>query len=127
MKIGVEKIIVKQRIRKDLGDLEPLKNSLSTHGQLHPIVITPKNVLISGERRLTAAKELGWQEIDVLVKDIDPETALAIELEENITRRDFNADELRDGFKKQKKLHNNIFYKIAHFLKNIIKKIFTKV
>ncbi|SFB68033.1 chromosome partitioning protein, ParB family [Brevinema andersonii] len=126
MKIGVEKIIVKERIRKDLGNLEPLKNSLSVHGQLHPIVITTKNVLISGERRLTAAKELGWQEIDVLVKDIDPETALAIELEENITRRDFNAEELSNGLKKQKKMHNNIFYKIAHFFKNIVKRFLKK-
>ena len=40
-------------------------------GLLHPIVIRPDGKLIAGERRLRAAKLLGWTEIPVTVVDLD--------------------------------------------------------
>lgn len=70
MKIRVSDIKVKNRIRKDLGDLRPLKESIQKLGLLHPILIDLDNTLISGERRLESVKSLGWEYVDVRIVDI---------------------------------------------------------
>lgn len=123
----INNIIIKTRVRKDLGDLTSLKKSLETYGLLYPIIINSKNVLITGERRLTAAKELGWEEIDVIVKNISYKDALTLELEENTLRKEFETIELIQGIQKQQALHsNNIFYKIFYFFKNFWSNLFHK-
>lgn len=118
-------IIRKYRIRKDIGDLKPLKVSLQKYGLLSPIIINSKNILIAGERRLQAAKELGWDEIDVIIKDIKESQAFAIELDENITRKDFSPSELTEGLQKQHELNNhNIFYKIFYAMRDFFHSLF---
>jgi ParB family chromosome partitioning protein len=69
MQIPIEDIKIKRRIRKDLGDLNALSESLRRYGQMHPILINKKNVLISGRRRLEAAKRLGWRTINAQLID----------------------------------------------------------
>jgi len=118
-------IIKKQRIRKNLGDLSSLKQSLEKHGLLYPIIITPKYQLIAGKRRLQAAKELGWEEIDVIIKDMNFSQAYSIELEENTTRKEFTNSELIEGLKTEHKLNtHNIFYKIFYYFQNIFRSLF---
>ena len=56
MLVNIDDIKIKKRVRKDLGDLDALKNSLRTYGLLNPITITRDYELIAGERRLQAAK-----------------------------------------------------------------------
>ena len=58
MLVNINDIKIKKRVRRDLGDLEALKNSLRTYGLLNPITINGKYELIAGERRLQAAKQL---------------------------------------------------------------------
>ena len=123
----IKDIIIKERIRKDLGDLSLLKKSIERYGLLHPIIINKDNQLVSGERRLTAAKELGWEEIDVVIRELSYKEALNIELAENTTRKDFNTPELTDGLKKRHQLNSkNIFIKISVFFQQIFEKIFSK-
>lgn len=78
------------RQRKDLGDLDGLKRSLAKNGLLNPIVVSRETmVLKAGERRLTAAKELGWENIPVTwAEDLSEVESQIIELEENIKRKD---------------------------------------
>jgi len=66
-RLAPSSIIVKKRVRHDIGDLTPLMESLKQYGQLSPIIVNSKNELISGARRLTAVKRLGWPAIDALV------------------------------------------------------------
>lgn len=90
MKINITTININNRIRKDFGDIEGLSNSLTRYGQLQPIIIDEAFNLIAGERRLRAATELGWTEIDATsLADLDPVTKHEIELEENIRRKEF--------------------------------------
>ena len=56
MLVNISEIKVKKRVRKDLGDINSLKDSLKRYGLLNPITIDSKNRLIAGERRLEAAK-----------------------------------------------------------------------
>lgn len=91
MERPVSDIIVRGRHRKELGDITELAESMRRHGLLHPIVITPDNRLIAGQRRLEAARQLGWSRIPVRVVDID--AAAHAEADENIIRLDFTPSE----------------------------------
>lgn len=87
--VPIEMITIEDRQRDDLGDIDALAHSLSRNGQINPIVITPENKLVAGERRLTAAKQLGWTNILVhLTTDLSLTQLHLIELEENIRRKD---------------------------------------
>lgn len=120
-------IIIEDRVRKDLGDLTLLKESILKHGLLYPIIVDSHNKLIAGERRLTAIKELGWEEVDVIIKDISYKEALNVELMENITRKDFAQEELTTGLKKKQALSSkNIFTKIRFLFQALLKKLFNK-
>ncbi len=123
----IHDIIIKHRIRKDLGDLSSLKQSIEKYGLLHPIIINKKNELISGERRLTAAKELGWEDIDIIMKDLSYKEALNVEILENTTRKNFDELELIEGLKKHRKYYSkNIFVIISMFFQRLFKIIFSK-
>jgi N6-adenosine-specific RNA methylase IME4/ParB-like chromosome segregation protein Spo0J len=88
-------ISVRERHRKDMGDIEGLKASLVSVGLLHPIVITPDGALIAGERRLRAVKELKWDWVPVRVVATLSEAVklLKAERDENSVRKDFTPSE----------------------------------
>jgi len=112
MLIKIEDVVVKKRIRKNLGDLEPLKDSLRTYGLLNPITINSKYELVAGERRLEAAKALGWEKINAIVLDssVDNVKQMEIEIEENNQRKEFTDEELLEGYKRLEKLRNPPWY-----------------
>ena len=61
-----------QKIYNDYGDddIANLAEHLDQAGQITPIIITKSGTVISGARRVAAAKLLGWNSIDAVVKDI---------------------------------------------------------
>lgn len=128
MLVQVKDIIVKKRIRKELQDIQALKESMSRYGLMNPITINSNNELIAGHRRLEAAKELGWNSISAVV--IDPKNEileLEMELEENIQRSPFTKDELIEGYERLEKLkHPGFFRRIWNFIVNFFKRLFSK-
>lgn len=92
------KIVVKRddRQRRELTGIEELADSILRRGQLQPIVIQrDTNILIAGERRLTAIKLLMEKHperhfhVKVVYSDeIDEGELQALELEENVKRID---------------------------------------
>lgn len=122
MFVKIDDIKIKKRVRRDLGDLEALKESLRLYGLLNPITLNSKYELIAGERRLEAAKSLGWERINAIVLDnnVDKIRQLEIELEENNQRKEFTDEELLDGYKRLEKLRNpSIFIRILSFIANL--------
>lgn len=85
--LSIDSIIVGERHRQVLGNLQPLAQSLATIGLLHPIVITPDKRLVAGARRLGAARLLGWTEIHVRI--INLPSLLQAEHDENVLREPF--------------------------------------
>jgi len=110
MLVPIVDIKVKKRIRKDMGDMSALADSMKRFGQICPIVITKKNVLIAGGRRLEAARQLGWRTINAVIAEIPDElTKLEYEVEENIQRRDFSREETEEAIQKIHRLRHPSF------------------
>ncbi len=114
MLISIKEIKVRRRVRKDLGDIEPLKDSLRRYGLLNPITLNSKHELIAGERRLEAAKAIGWTNINANIIDNMTELSqLEMELEENNQRKEFTDEELLEGYKRLERLRNpSVFRRI---------------
>jgi hypothetical protein len=74
---------------------------MTEHELIQPIVVDDQNVLVAGYRRLQAAKLLRWDMIRVRrYKDLSTKERLAIELEENVQRKEltpFEASEAAVG------------------------------
>src|SRR5262245_60128149 len=78
-----------ERQRREIEGIDVLADSIRRLGLIHALVITRDGVLVAGERRLHALKQLGWDKVPVqYIDEVDPHTLRAIELEENIKRRD---------------------------------------
>ena len=91
MKVNINDIVVKDRYRKDKGDIEGLMKSIKEIGLLQPIGVTKDNILVFGERRLTACFALGWAEIDARVVDLS--SIVEGEFAENELRKQFTPSE----------------------------------
>ena len=84
-------------------DLAELEESVKASGLLQPITVRRRAgrdgfELIAGERRLRAAKSLGWREIPAIIKEIDDRTLLTLALVENLQRTDLNPIEEGEGY-----------------------------
>ncbi len=121
MLLKTDEIKISKRIRQESGDLSTLKKSLKKHGLLNAITVNAKGVLIAGYRRLQAAKELGWTEIEAkVVEPKDQIELLEMEMEENIVRKEFTQVELLEGLKRKKNLVSpNIWWRIWNFIKRL--------
>lgn len=96
--LAITDIKVDERVRKEMGDIDELANSIRSVGLIQPIVVTRDNKLVAGERRLRALKSIG---INVLVHahtfiyndEVDELKIKAMECEENIKRKGFTWQE----------------------------------
>ena len=75
-------------------ELRELAESLKNNGLVQPPTVL-KNAagryeLIAGERRLRAAQLAGWKKIEVVLKDVDDQTAAIMTTTENLQREDLN-------------------------------------
>lgn len=95
-RIGIQDIIVGDRYRKDLGDLDPLKVSIAELGLLHPVVIDGDRRLLVGGRRLEACKQLGMLTIPAVTASSlsDLRQRVMAERDENTCREPFKPSEM---------------------------------
>jgi N6-adenosine-specific RNA methylase IME4 len=87
----LESIRVGKRYRQHMGDIPALAASIAEHGLLHPVVVTPERLLVAGERRLAAVRELGWTSVPVTI--VTPADLLRAENDENAKRLNFSPTE----------------------------------
>lgn len=96
------------------------------HGQLHPITITGKNLLVSGQRRLEAAKLLGWKTIDATVlRNYDRASQLELELDENMQRLPLTRTEIETALADIERLRNpGFFRRMVRYIAALFRRIF---
>lgn len=66
-------------------NIEAIKSSLAKFGQQKPIVVAQNNIVIAGNGTLTAAKELGWDEITIVRSELKGSDATAFAIADNRT------------------------------------------
>lgn len=91
--IPINSIVIDRanRQRRELVGIEELMDSIRTVGLINPPVVDSNDILIAGERRLTACLRLGWTSITVQdAATLDPAELHLIELEENVKRVDLS-------------------------------------
>jgi ParB family chromosome partitioning protein len=84
-------------------ELAELESSLRASGLLQPISVRRRGdayELIAGERRVRAATNLGWTDIQAIVRDFDDRTMLVLALVENLQRTNLNALEEARGYRR---------------------------
>ena len=98
MELKIKDVVLKSNVRKDLGDIDELAASIKEKGVLQPLLVTSKNVLVAGYRRLKAAEAVGLKVVPVFVVDALKEGFEEVQLTENIQRKDLDAVEEADAF-----------------------------
>jgi ParB family chromosome partitioning protein len=126
VQVEIASIRIRKRVRKELRDIDQLADSMKRFGQLHPIVITPKKVLISGRRRLEAARSIGWSSIEaIVISHSDVAKRLEIELDENVQRYPLAHDELGIALERLEKLKNpGFFRRVWNAIVSFFRKLF---
>ncbi|MBU1262340.1 ParB/RepB/Spo0J family partition protein, partial [bacterium] len=104
IEIEIEKISIGDcKIRRELLEDEELIASIREKGILQPIIVVPKGELyevIAGQRRFLSAKKAGLVKIPAIIKDVEKAEQLEIALVENIQRKNLNAIEEAEAYKR---------------------------
>ena len=128
MQIDIDQIIIRNRVRKNLGDLSSLMESLRKHGMLNPVVINSRNELIAGHRRTEAARRLGWRSVEVRIVDSEDGADLVeMEIEENTQRKSLTTDELAEAYLRLDRMrHPSIFRRIWRAISRFFRRLFRR-
>lgn len=94
VQIETEKILPNPyQPRRDFEDLEGLAQSILQNGILQPLTVRRENgeiELVSGERRLRAAKMLGMETVPCIIVEMSGRNSAVMALIENIQRQDLS-------------------------------------
>jgi ParB/RepB/Spo0J family partition protein len=103
LNIPLGKLMVSRfNVRRELGDLSELVDSIKAVGVLQPIVVRPvkkdRYEVVVGSRRFAAAKEAKLKAIPAIVKEMSDDEAIIESLVENIQRGDLEIEEIASAF-----------------------------
>lgn len=94
----------KNQPRKDFDgeSLMELAQSIKAHGMIQPIIVTKQDqgyMIIAGERRWRAAKEIELKEIPCIVREYSEQQLVEVALIENLQRENLNVIEEATAYK----------------------------
>lgn len=91
-------------VREDIGDIQPLADSVKSEGLLHPLTVRPfgdKYEIVAGRRRYEACKLIGMKVIPCNIsEEMDNRQAVLTSLKENMRRGDLTAAEKKRGIER---------------------------
>ncbi|HYG47150.1 MAG TPA: ParB/RepB/Spo0J family partition protein [Allosphingosinicella sp.] len=100
---SIEPNLAQPRRSFDEEALAELADSIRARGVIQPIVVRPHDgrfQIVAGERRWRAAQKARLHEIPAIVREFDDAETLEVALIENIQRRDLNAIEEAQGYRR---------------------------
>lgn len=112
--IPIDEIEVPPRLREiDQGRAQELAVSMREAGLIQPIVVMPptngRYLLNVGAHRLTAARLLGWQDIQALVIDGSVDEVRLREIDENLYRRELSPFDQAAFLAERRDIYERIF------------------
>ena len=106
--INIEEIYVNPVQPRVHIDIEFLAESIREYGIIQPLIVTPptgeeeRYTLISGERRLKAARQVGLDTVPAIIRDVDETLRLKLALVENVQRRNLSLFEEAVAYEEMK-------------------------
>jgi ParB family chromosome partitioning protein len=98
--ISLSKIVIdEQNVRRSVGALGGLEDSIEKYGVIEPIIVRPdgdKYKVVAGSLRYTASKNVGLKTIPAIIKEMTDEEAFIESAIENIQRHTLEPDEEAD-------------------------------
>ena len=80
--------------RRDLGKLDELAESIRAQGLIQPLIVEPlatgRYRILAGERRYMACRQLGLETVPCIARMVAVHSRLALQLIENLHRKDLN-------------------------------------
>jgi DNA modification methylase len=117
--VDIKSVLIEDRLRVDMGEVEDLAESIQVNGIFHPPVVESlrgsehpefRYRLLAGGRRMAALTLLnsnkveGFEQIPVTVFDeLEPDQRVVVELEENLQRKEMTWQETLAGIVKYHK------------------------
>lgn len=89
------------RLKFSKNELEELTRSIEKQGIIQPLVVRKDDngyELITGERRLRAAKKAGFNQVPVVIKPVSDADLLEMSIIENVQREDLNPMEEAEAY-----------------------------
>jgi len=92
MKIAIDSICLPEDYVYQQEAVDKIAESLKEQGLLHPIIVRPLNntpgsfVVVTGGKRLVAARATGWTDIEAEVRELDDLQSKEVSLHENLKR-----------------------------------------
>jgi len=93
MRLPIEEVVVGEydvREEMDEDHVDEIAESLEKDGQWNPIIVRPRDDgqydLVSGHYRTEAAKQIGWDEIEANVQNVEDDEADFLSLKTNLIR-----------------------------------------
>src|SRR5690625_849276 len=112
VQLDVAQVVPNEYQPRTLFDDEKIKElaqTLQTHGMIQPIVVRKKDEetyeVIAGERRLRAAKSLGWEKISAIIRNLSDTETASIALIENIQREELSVIEEAKAYEQLLAMH----------------------
>lgn len=85
--------------------IDSLADAIAAVGLVQPITVRPRPdglyEIVAGERRFRAVQQLGWEDVDVFVRDLDDDAASAVMLVENVHRVDLHPMDEAAAYRKR--------------------------
>ena len=113
--IPIDQIVsdaVQPRLGMNVTKFDALRQSIARLGIIQPLLLRriseqDEYDVVSGQRRLMAARHLGWPRVPARILSVTTEQAHAIRLAENVHREDFSPIELAESFERYFILEGN--------------------
>lgn len=85
------------------NELAELAASIRENGLLQPLLVRPagpgRYELVAGERRMRSVQTLGWENVPVVVREVEDDALLVLALVENLQREELNPMEEAEGYR----------------------------
>ncbi|MEM7260641.1 MAG: ParB/RepB/Spo0J family partition protein [Planctomycetota bacterium] len=96
---------IQPRIGMNVHKFDALRHSIAQIGIIQPVLLRPVNEqgeyeVVSGQRRLMAARHLGWPRVPARILTVSEEQAHAIRLAENVHREELSPIEIAESFER---------------------------
>lgn len=86
----------RKKLKPEDKEYQKIKNSITEFGYVEPVIVNSDMTIIGGHQRVTVLTDLGYEEIDCIVIDIDKQKEKALNIALNKITGEWNKELLAD-------------------------------